>query len=212
MLLSTIWRPRRRRRRRTRRRLPPAMGGFPVTTSSKRICADQARLRLAPARAGPSGDLGPVTGPPCAQRPGHQSRRGRRPRSRPGLVHPGPAHRPPYRHRYGGFFPRGLGRRPAPRPGRNHRNDQPFPNCRTGAARARSNEPATTATGSRNPATAPAPATPAHPRSTSTHWHPAQHDQLKLRGIDPGLALTGVPTCHDYAGEHTTHVRWWKTS
>lgn len=62
---------------------------------------------------------------------------------------------------------------------------------------------------------------------TSVLWGQLVHPHLALkaeaitirsaltsdrRRWDPGLALTGVPTCHDYAGEHTTHVRWWKTS
>ena len=51
-------------------------------------------LRLAITGAGPPGDLGLAAGPPRHQRPDHPSRRGRRHRPRPDLVHPHPAHHP----------------------------------------------------------------------------------------------------------------------
>lgn len=60
---------------------------------------------LAATRAGVSGNLGLVTGPLRPRGVNHPRRRGRRPRPRPGLFHPSPAHRPPYRHRYRGFLP-----------------------------------------------------------------------------------------------------------
>jgi hypothetical protein len=47
------------------------------------------------------------------------------------------------------------------------------------------NEPGTTATESRNPASQPAPNTMRQPRSTSADFHPKQLDHLTLRGIGP---------------------------
>ena len=49
--------------------------------------------------------MGLAVGPSRAQRLDHPGRRGRGPRPRPSLIHPGPAHRPPHRHRDGGLSP-----------------------------------------------------------------------------------------------------------
>jgi hypothetical protein len=148
-----------------------------------------------------------ATGP---LRPVHASRPSgpsRRPRSRPDLLHPGPPHRPPYRHRYGGLFPLRTGNdTPCPRssprsPRRSSRHGD------TGPAHARSSAPATTTTPSRNQATR-APATHTRPPSTSTASHPEQLDQLRLRGIVAPRARKGVIGVGDDSLDAVLHGRW----
>ena len=138
---------------------------------------------LAATRAGVSGDLGLAAGPLRPLGLDQPSRRRRGPRSRPNFLHPGPAHRPPYRHRYRGLFPLRTGTTPCPTSWPTSPPNSTRPGG-TGAVPARSNEPATTATESKDPTTA-TPATPDHPPSTSEESHAKQHDQLKLRGIGP---------------------------
>src|ERR1035437_7600492 len=103
-------------------------------------------------------------------------------RPRPDLVHPDPAPRPSYRHRYGGLSPFRTGTTPSPRSWLRSAAGE-SPSAATAPAHGHSNASGTTATVSRNAARPAAPATPAQQPSEST---PSNHEQpdRELRYVD----------------------------